>query len=59
MRKQWGTWRNLEVERERETMDKQNFVSCCNQNILCGEVWFLQDIKGFIARKMFIGQCPI
>lgn len=40
-------------------MAKRNFVSCCNQNILCGEVWFLQDIKGFTARKMFIGQCPI
>lgn len=32
-------------------------LSCCGQNITCGNVWFLQDIKGFTKRKLFIGYC--
>lgn len=30
---------------------------CCNKQISFGEVWFLQDIKGFTARKLYISKC--
>ena len=34
-------------------------LTCCNTNVTCGDVWFLKDIKGFTARKIFIGNCPV
>jgi hypothetical protein len=49
-----GTVRNLEVE-SGGTMQLQ----CCNKDVCCGEVWFLNDVKGFTARKMFIGKCSV
>lgn len=39
-------------------MRKNILIKCCGKNIVCGDVWFLQDIKGFTARKIFIGNCP-
>lgn len=54
MRKQCGSWRNFEEE-EGSSMQ----LRCCNNNITCGDVWFLKDIKDFTARKIFIGHCSI
>ena len=34
-------------------------LKCCNKTVKCGDVWFLKDIKGFTARKIFIGQCSV
>lgn len=39
-------------------MPENILIKCCGHNIVCGNVWFLQDIKGFTARKIFIGNCP-
>ena len=30
---------------------------CCNTKIEVGDLWFLADIKGFTARKIYIGTC--
>ena len=54
MRKQCGSWRNFEEE-EGSSMQLQ----CCNKDVICGDVWFLKDVKGFTARKMFIGHCSV
>lgn len=40
-------------------MSEQVKLMCCNKNIVCGEVWFLADIKGFTGRKMYKTHCPI
>lgn len=32
-------------------------IVCCNQKIEIGDLWFLSDIKGFTARKLYIGTC--
>jgi len=34
-------------------------IFCCNKSVSCGEIWFLQDIKNFTARRLFVGQCPV
>ena len=34
-------------------------LMCCNHKINDGELWFLSDIKGFTARKIYIGTCKI
>ena len=58
VRKQCGSWRLVEEERG-STMSADIELVCCNQKITVGKVCFLQDIKGFTARKMHIGQCKI
>ncbi len=30
---------------------------CCNKKVKNAELWILKDIKGFEARKMFVGFC--
>lgn len=32
---------------------------CCNKSVEISEVWLLQDIKGFTARKLCKGKCPV
>lgn len=32
---------------------------CCNKKVKIREVWYLKDIKGFTARRLAIGKCPI
>lgn len=34
-------------------------LRCCNKKIDNGELWILQDFKGFTARKLLIGKCNI
>ena len=34
-------------------------MKCCNNSIECGNLWILQDFKGFTKRKLFIGKCKI
>ena len=34
-------------------------LSCCDHDIKCGDVWLLQDFKGYTARKLYIGTCDI
>lgn len=38
-------------------MPKKDLFLCCNNKVDVGDVWFLADIKGFTARKLFIGTC--
>jgi len=33
-------------------------LKCCNKEVKCEEIWFLKDIKGFGARKLYAGKCP-
>lgn len=30
---------------------------CCEEKLKRGNVWLLRDIKGFTARKLYIGKC--
>ncbi|MDY6358431.1 MAG: hypothetical protein SPL73_05670 [Cyanobacteriota bacterium] len=32
---------------------------CCGKEIKTSELWILKDIKGFTARKLFIGKCSV
>ncbi len=34
-------------------------LMCCNNDIPKGELWILQDFKGYTARKLYIGKCKI
>ena len=34
-------------------------MKCCNKPLIVGEVWFLNDIKNFTARKLFKMKCSV
>lgn len=34
-------------------------LRCCNKDIACGELWILNDFKGYTKRKLLIGKCDI
>lgn len=34
-------------------------IMCCNMPLNIGEVWFLNDIKNFTARKLYKTKCPV
>ena len=34
-------------------------LQCCNTKIKSGNFYFLKDIKGFTARKIYVGKCRI
>ncbi len=34
-------------------------LKCCNKTIPAGNLWILQDFKGFTKRKLFIGKCKV
>lgn len=34
-------------------------ISCCNELITQGDIWFLADIKNFTARKLYKAKCPV
>ena len=60
MRKQWGTWRNLEVEnKECCALFEKIQLKCCDKKISIGEFWFLSDCPKFTKRKLYIGTCPV
>ncbi len=40
-------------------MPNELLIECCNQKINSGELWILQDIKGYTARKLLIGKCKV
>ena len=40
-------------------MSDEVVLSCCNKKVNVGELWFLQDFKGFTARKLYIGKCNV
>ena len=34
-------------------------IECCKQKIQRGELWLLQEIKGYTNRKLYKAHCPI
>ena len=38
---------------------EKEVFKCCNEKLKQGNVWLLRDIKGFTARKLYIGKCRI
>lgn len=34
-------------------------LKCCNKPILQCEIWLLEDLKNFTARKLYTAKCPI
>lgn len=38
-------------------MSENAKLVCCNKKVTTGDLWFLADIKGFTARKIYIGIC--
>lgn len=38
---------------------KTTSMKCCNTEIRICDLWILQDIKGYVNRKMFVGKCPV
>lgn len=40
-------------------MSECSGLSCCNNQIKSGELWFLKDFKGYTARKLYIGKCNV
>lgn len=40
-------------------MSKNIDLFCCNKKITDGDLWFLSDIKGFTARKIYVGVCKV
>lgn len=60
VRKQWGTWRNLEEENmECCALFEKIQLRCCGKKISTGELWFLSSCAKFIKRKLYIAVCPV
>lgn len=40
-------------------MSDEVVLTCCNKRVNVGELWFLEDFKGFTGRKLYVGKCKV
>ena len=40
-------------------MSEKVQLRCCNRKVTAGDLWILEDFKGYTKRKLFIGKCNV
>ena len=40
-------------------MSENVMLVCCNKKVFAGDLWILEDFKGYTKRKLFIGKCSV
>lgn len=40
-------------------MSENAKLVCCNKKVFAGDLWILEDFKGYTKRKLFIGKCSV